>query len=319
MQHQNGIVVIGWKKLSRRSELLAEALDGKMWFFKDNLPYARAAMRTLIRAIRQKPRVLVVQLPQGPLLLEAYFLKKLVGCKIVADVHTGFLVNADWKGLILNAPFVKLLPLADLVVAHNQTEMGIIPKRVLHKTIVVFDPWYLIANQTTEQAKTGGYVVFPASFASDEPLKEVIEAASKPDFKMKLYVTGNWKRQPKLKRYESEKVVFTGFLPSERFNELLANASAVISGTKREYTSLMSAWEAVSHSKPLAVTSTKTLMDLYGDYAVFYDWKSPESIAKALAAISKAKPDLKAREKLKQKTLQSIKRLKAELEHLAAT
>jgi glycosyltransferase involved in cell wall biosynthesis len=318
MQNKNSTVIVVWRKLSRRSELLAEALNAKLWFFKDNLPYARAALKTLMGIIRRKPKVLVVQLPQGPLLLEAYLLKKLVGCKVVADVHTGFLVSSDWKGLVLNTPFVKLLPLADLIVAHNQTQLQLVPKRVRRKTIVAFDPWHLIETQAKTQAKNESYVVFPASFASDEPLQEVIEAAGRSDLNIKLYITGNWKRKPQLKKYETKKIVFTGYLSSQEFGELLANAAGIIAGTKREYTSLMSAWEAVAYAKPLAVTATATLKDMLQGYAVFYDWKNQESIIKALQKISAATPDLKAREELKQKTLESVKRLNAELNHLAS-
>jgi len=316
MQDQTNIIIIAWKKLSRRSELLAQELNGKVLFFRDNLPYARAAFKTLTSILRQKPRVLLIQLPQGPLLLEAYLLKKLVGCKIIADVHTGFLLNTNWKGLILNAPFVKLLSLADVVVAHNEAQLDIIPKKVKNKTIVVYDPWHLITTEGKTVDNQERYIVFPASFASDEPLEEVIEAVNVFEQPLKLYITGNWKHKPEIKKCASEKIQFTDFLPNKEFNELLAGASAIITGTTREYTTLMSAWEAIAYNKPLATTATKTQKNTYPYYATFYNWKNKQSITKTLQIISTTKPNSKNREELKQKTLQSLERLKQKIRKL---
>jgi len=315
MQNTSNITVIAWKKLSRRTELLAQALNAKMLFFKDNLPYAKAVFKTFISVLQQKPQVLLLQLPQGPLLLEAYFLKKLVGCKIIADVHTGFLLNTDWKGLVLNAPFVKLLSIADVVVAHNETQIDIIPKKAKNKTIVVYDPWYLIATENKKN-KQEKYVVFPASFAPDEPLEEIIEAVNTSEQALKLYITGNWKRAPELKKYASEKIQFTGFLSDKEFNNLLSRASAIITGTTREHTAMMSAWEAVAYSKPLAVTATRTLKNMYQHYAIFYDWKNKQSIIESLQRITVAKTNLESREKLKQKTLQHLDGLKQKMRKL---
>lgn len=302
------IAVVAWKKLSTRSELLSKALNADLWFFKDKIPYIRASVKTLFKALQAKPDVILIQLPQGPLLLEAYLLKKMLGCKIIADIHTGFIMNTSWKGLLLNTPFVKLLPTADIIVAHNETQLALIPTKIKNKTIVVFDPWHLIVKQNTKNwSPQEKYIVFPASFASDEPLEEIISSINQYDLDVKIYVTGNWKRKPEIKRYSSRRIIFTGYLSNEEFSNLLTKATAIVTGTKREYTALMSGWEAVAYTKPLAVTATSTLRKLFEGYAVFYDWKKPESIVQAIKKVLETKPNLKAREKLRQRTLQSLK------------
>lgn len=320
MPNHASTTIVAWKKLSRRSELLAKALNAKLWFFPDNLPYARAALKTLLKTIREKPRIMIVQLPQGPLLLEALILRKLIGCRVIADVHTGFLLSMDWKGLLLNAPFVKLLHKADIVTAHNNAQLSLIPKKAEDKTIVVFDQWHLAVESkgNGSPAEQGKYMVFPASFASDEPLEEVIDSINQFNINVKMYITGNWKRQPALKeKYVSNSIVFTGFLPPEEFSSLLANATAIVTGTKREYTSLMSGWEAVAYAKPLAVTETRALKDLFGDYAVFYDWRNSQSIANAVKKALESKPNLPAREKLRLRTVQSLEQLKRIMQELS--
>jgi glycosyltransferase involved in cell wall biosynthesis len=310
-------VIIAWKKLSRRSELLSKALDAKLWFFSDNVPYARASLNTLRNVVSQKPKIIIVQLPQGPLLLETFFLKKIMKCKIIADVHTGFLVTTEWKGLLLNVPFLKFLHVADLIVAHNDFQLNLIPSGLRGKTLVVFDPWHLaVDSERNGESVQGGYIVFPASFASDEPFEEVIHSINLFNIDVKMYITGNWKRQPKITKYASDRIIFTGYLPSKEYNKLLSEATAIITGTKREYTSLMSGWEAVAYAKPLALTGTGTLKSLFKDYAVFYDWKNNKSIAEAIKKILTSKPNTVAREKLRLRTLGSIKMLVNKLEEL---
>lgn len=310
-------VIIAWRKLSRRSELLSKALDAKLWFFSDNVPYARASFNTLRNAVNRKPKIIIVQLPQGPLLLEALFLKKIMKCKIIADVHTGFLITTELKGLLLNAPFLKFLRTADLIIVHNDFQLNLIPLDLRGKTLVVFDPWLSVVDgEVNAESEQDGYIVFPASFASDEPLEEVINSINLFNIDVKMYVTGNWKRQPKILKYASDRVIFTNYLPSGKYNRLLSKATAIITGTKREYTSLMSGWEAVAYAKPLALTETGTLESLFKDYAVFYDWKNNKSIAEAVKRILISKPNMIARERLRLRTLGSLEMLNNKLEEL---
>ena len=310
------IAIVAWRKLSRRSTLLAQALGSELLFFKDRLPYLRAIWRTHFAVREIKPKILIVQLPQGPLLLQALFLRWLFGCKIVADVHTGFLLTEDWKGLLLNRPFKPLLGSADLILAHNETQLMLIPKKLQPKTIVVYDQWQFCIPEPSPQATEGDYLVFPASFSPDEPLKQVIQTVEASETHLKLYVTGNWKRQPQIREHVSDRVIFTGFLPDPEFNRLVAGARAVITGTKREYTSLMSAWEAVANAKSLALTKTETLQNLFGEYAVFFDWTKTESIHKAIQTVLSASPNYTEREKLKKTTLKSLQILNIRLSDL---
>lgn len=312
--------IVTWKKIGRRYKLLAKVLGVKLWFFADSAPYVRAFFNTLHKVANQKPKVIIVQLPQGPLLLEALFLKKIMGCKIVSDVHTGFLVTNSWKGLLLNVPFVRFLRYSDLIIMHNEFQLNLIPAKLGKKTIVVFDPWYIaIGSEGNGERKKERYIVFPASFASDEPLEEVICSINSFKIDVTMYITGNWKRQPRLIKYASDHIIFTGYLPNEKYNKLLSRATAVITGTKREYTSLMSGWEAVAYAKPLALTKTGTLKSLFKGYAVFYDWKNSDSIADAIERIVRSEPDMNAREKLKSKTIRSIKILDERLKKLSSS
>ncbi len=306
------IVMVAWRRLSRRSQLLSEALGAELLFFPDRIPYLRAAFKTMRAVSKAKPDILIVQLPQGPLLLEALVLRLFRRFKLVADVHTGFLMRWEWKSLLLNTPFKRFLGRCDVVAIHNEKMREILPKGAQQKALVVYDPWYMIepvAGSIREQ-----YIMFPASYHPDEPLDEVLEVAKElcPDVRVKI--TGNWKRRPEVKRHESERIVFTGYLTNEEYDVLFANASGIISGTKEEYTALMSAWEAIAYAKPLAITQSCASFETYEDYPIYYDWKDKNSIANAISALKTASYNNPAHASIKKKCIESIDRLKKALQ-----
>lgn len=295
--------------------LLSKAVSNtELWFFKTSPLYIKAAHSTFLNYIKKKPSTLILQLPQGPLLLEGVLLKKTFNCKIVVDVHTGFVYGHTLKGLIINKPFNKLLNYVDLVIVHNNEILDILSPSIIAKTEVVYDPWMFI--QSTEQTSSNDkYLVFPASFSPDEPLLEVLSAVN--EYKnIKVFVTGNCYRNPALLRFSSSHVEFTGFLNREDYMKLLVNSFGVITGTKDEYTLMMSAWEAVAFQKPLILSETKTLRNMFDDYALFYNWKSKESILNALSEVFSERDLTYARKKLKEKTINSLNTLTKRLKEI---
>jgi len=296
------IVMVAWRRLSRRSQLLSEALGAELLFFPDRLPYLRAAYMTMRAISNTKPDVLIIQLPQGPLLLEALVIRLFRRFKLVADVHTGFLMRWEWKSLLLNTPFKRLLDRCDIVVIHNEKMGELLSESAKEKALVVYDPWFII-KPVDKSPLYDNYIVFPASYHPDEPLDEVLEVVRGLCPEVKIRITGNWRRRPEVKRHESERITFTGHLTSEEYERLIANASGVISGTREEYTALMSAWEAIAYSKPLAITDSQALRESYGDYPIYYSWKDKGSIANAIDRLFESAPDEIARARLKDRAV----------------
>lgn len=295
--------------------MLSKAIPNtELWFFETDSAYIKGFYSTFLKYLREKPETLILQLPQGPLLLEGALLKKVFGCKLVVDVHSGFVYGHSLKGLVINKPFNGLLDCADLVIVHNSEILDLLRPSVVSKTEVVYDPWMFI--QSADQPSSDGkYLVFPASFAPDEPLHEVLGAVNEYK-KIKVYVTGNYLRNPSLLRFSSSFVEFTGFLNRGDYEHLLLNSSGVITGTKDEYTLMMSAWEAVAFQKPLILSETRTLRDMFDGYALFYSWKSRKGILDVLSKVFGEQDLAYAQNKLKEKTVNSLNILKKRLEEL---
>ncbi len=257
----------------------------------------------------RKPDVVIVQLPQGPLLLEAIALRAFKHFKLIADVHTGFLMRWEWKSLFLNTPFKRLLGSCDAVIIHNEKMRELLPEKAKPGALVVYDPWFMI-KPVAPQAVKEKYLVFPASYHPDEPLDEVLSAAKElcPDINIK--VTGNWRRRPDVRKHESQQITFTGYLTDAEYELIIANSSGIISGTKEEYTALMSGWEAVAYSKPLIISTTATLKEVYGDYPHYYDISVPKTIAWAINQAVNNLPTQAERESLRLKATLSLQSMK---------
>lgn len=290
------LTFIAWSKLSTRTRNLAHHLGAELFFIQDRFPYISAWIKTG-QLTKLKPDVVIIQLPQGPLLYRVLGLAKKHGFRVVTDVHTGFLISDSVKSLILNAPFRRLLRKTNLVVLHNENLVMIAKRYGLgdDKTIVVYDPPpRLLELEPIEYLTHKKIILVPASWANDEPLDYIVReyVASSICEDYMLVITGNPSRNRKLylniKKYLrndnkcSRNIVLTGFISDNQYMWLLQSSSIVITVTRREYTLLSSLWESIYHNKPALVSKTKTLSSLLGNNYPCFFTMSPNSLRRML-------------------------------------
>lgn len=286
------LAFVSWARLSVRTVKLARVLKSPVVFCKDRPPYIRAAFMTLRQLLRLHPHAVVLQLPPGPLLLVSLVLKKILGFRLVADAHTGFIYTTYMKEKLLNAPFVTLLRHCDLVVIHNKPIKFLLPRDVRGKALFLPDPLPRVRTirppaRVIKLIKGERYLLLPASFAPDEPLSEVVEAARELRG-AKIVVTGDWRRALEIARMAREvpSLVLTGYLPEDEYYYLLANAHAVVALTKREFTFLSAALEGLSFGRPLILSDTLALRTVFTRGALFVPREpSADDLARAFNAI----------------------------------
>ncbi len=221
----NDVLFVALRKLSRRTVDLARTLGMKMLAIPCSTLYldGLAKVSKVIKILR--PRVVVAQLPQGPLLWILVKLRNHYGYRLVADVHTGFLVYDDWRGYVLNRPFVKYLRYADLVLVHNEDIIELLPTEVRRKAMVLYDPPPRI-DFPLRKVFDFRYAVFPCSWSRDEDVEYVIREFLAVDTDLKLVVTGDYrKRIDVYRRYAgSERIVFTGYVDRVTYYSILSHA-----------------------------------------------------------------------------------------------
>jgi glycosyltransferase involved in cell wall biosynthesis len=147
-------------------------------------------------------------------------------------------------------------------------------------------------------------IVVISSFDDDEPIDEIVEAATLLPEGWILYITGEYRKHYKEKiKHELKNIIFTGFVDEQKYQKMLNSCDAIVALTKQEYTLNCGAYEAIALAKPVVLSDTVTIKE-YFNKGVVYVKSDPVSIATGI------KQAVLQREEL----IKNIKKLKVELD-----
>lgn len=271
MQHW---IFIIWAPFGRRSELLARELGIPAYFIhylKFQAPlyapfkYVLQSIKTLWVLFRERPVVVFVQSPPFVCVLVVAIYCSITGARYVIDHHTAsFARRWDWA-----LPLQKLLARRAITNIVTNRHWG---ARVASWSAPVFilpDPFVSLPEGQPFAVGPGFSVAFINTFASDEPIEAVLDAASQlPD--VHFYITGNTNRRPaEFFARAPRNVTFTGFLPDAQYFGLLRSVHAVMALTTRDYTLQGGGCEAISLGKPLITSDWPYLRELFARGTVY--------------------------------------------------
>jgi len=295
-----------WRIYQRRSESVAASFglttcyyhyswEEKSKFHK-LISYGLKATRSISDLLRHRPVVVFVQLPPTPLLYIVTLYSLATGARVVADCHNAMVCSSWGKW-----PFTRdCLAHAAAVLVHN-VDVYDLAKLSAINCVVMRDPLPQIrigVPKSRVRAKLDlakrRYIIIPWSFAPDEPVAEMFEAArSCPD--VAFVMTWFPERLPaQLKSATPPNLNMTGFLPVEDFNDLFAHAAASLVLTTREGTQPSAASESMVLNVPLIVSDMETAHKLYGDAPV-YVANTAEGIASGVRTAIAQRPELQQR------------------------
>ncbi|WP_375177138.1 glycosyltransferase [Marinobacter mobilis] len=175
--------------------------------------------------------------------------------KFVMDCHNAGLFPLEGASKILNALAIFIFKNVDCVIVTNSYLASYIDEKG-GKAIVLSDPLPEFSDQRLDLRKKSDAsykALLVCTWAKDEPVMEVIEAVSRTKFPITLYVTG---RAPKdiLNRTMPSNVVLTGFVPDDKYRELMSGSDFVIDLTYRENCLVCGAYEAMAAGVPCIVS-----------------------------------------------------------------
>ena len=288
---QNSCVFIVWKKFQRRVEVLAPHLNIEIIYFYYSweekskifkvLSYFLKSIDTFKYLFLIKPSLVFIQFPPAPALYCVAFYSWLTGIRYVSDCHFG-ITNANW----LKWLYAKKLLIKGQMIVHNDHLIEHVIRSMNVKPFVIRDG--IAKRQSLDIGKSilldklgltpKAYVIFPCSFSSDEPLKEVIETARLlPE--IMFVMTWYFERLSRnLRDNLPSNILLTGYLQADDFNYLFANSGVALVLTKHEAVQLSGMQEAMAFEIPAVVTDLKTTRFLYKNYPI-YVRNDPESIA----------------------------------------
>lgn len=267
-------------------------IERKVSKFRKLISYLKTSIKTYNLLKVQKPDVVWVQLPQTPLLWVC-LLYKLLGhrdVKIIADCHNAML-RAPWNSL----PFTQSsLNACDMVVVHNESLISQAVEQGINSNVllVVEDPPAEFSNvDVSSYEYPRPWIVFPASFAKDEPIDALVQAAHQLEAGS-ILITGNTKnlKEQSLLTKKPANLHFLGFLSNQDFDSLIVSCDAVLALTIFDGIQLSVCGEAVGACKPLIVSDTPLLRKLYPQGTEFVQ-PTAESIASGIHSLMQRKSE----------------------------
>ena len=257
----------------RRSSELARALDIPFEVMaRRPWPGGNALwplLKTAARLVRARERVIIVQNPSLLLTTLACLLRPWRRWRLVQDLHSYFSLHVPqargFRGRVYRRLSLFCLRRADVTIVTNEPL-----KRVVEEAggrgFVLQDrlpDWPAPAAR----AKNGSAAaVFICTYSEDEPVHEVIEAAERLGPETRVFITGRVKNgfaENGAGSHLPSNVTLTGFLPEDRYRDLLSSADAVLALTTRDHTLLCGAYEAIALGRPLVMSDTDALRSYF--------------------------------------------------------
>ena len=235
----------------------------------------QGALTTLMLA-RKRPRVVFVQSPPSFAVMAAAVYSFIIRRWYVIDAHSDAFQSWYWTRpkwlhrLLLRRAIATIV--TNEAFAREVAVAGGAP-------LVIRD----IPTSFPEGGRfecTPGSIAVVSTFAFDEPLQEVLRAATAlPD--VPFYVTGDSRRYKGALDDLPSNVHFTGFLTSPDYYALLRSSAAVMCLTTRDNTMQRGACEALSLGKPI-VTSDWPLLRMYFSRSTIHVDNTASDIASAI-------------------------------------
>jgi glycosyltransferase involved in cell wall biosynthesis len=279
------------------SETFARELRGKLYCvhylrfqYKPHAPfkYPLQALRTLQILFKERPAAVHVQNPPIVSGLVVYLYSRLSGAKFVLHYHSAAF-GRDWSWSFPIQGFLARRAVANIVTNNHWAE---VVRSWGAKALVMVDPFLDLPAGEPFAVKRGFSVAFVSTFAPDEPLDAVLQAAALLP-QVHFYITGDTRKRPaSFFAGAPANVTFTGFLdPNSQYPGLLRAADAIMVLTTRNHTLQLGGCEAVATGKPLVTSDWPYLREVFPKGTVYVS-DSAESIRDGILAVQERYDEL---------------------------
>jgi hypothetical protein len=287
---KNKGIFIAWIKFQRRASSMQPFFDFKLKFIPvilerkklKILDYLFKGTKMLFYLIVKRPKVLWIQLPPTPVLPVALIYKSIFKKTVlVADCHNGLFGN-KWEKYLNRA---KSLNKVDLIITHNHVirdlaiKIGVNSEKLF---VLETKPAYKdLKNVEGYISKYNSpWILMPCGFAEDEPLSVVFEAARQIQH-VTFVISGNKKRAEGIHDLTNapSNVIFTGYLTTEEYEGLFTSSDAVLGLTTEHHVQLSVANEATGFEKPMILSDTELLRELFNKGAEYVETLDSKSMA----------------------------------------
>jgi glycosyltransferase involved in cell wall biosynthesis len=244
--------------------------------------YMKSIVATARVLATKKPDVLFVQNPSIVLALTAVMWGRLRRRPVIMDAHNAGLTPLEGKSALMTRAAAFAARHASLTIVSNEALTPIVDTYG-GRPFVLPDPIPELPAGVAPDGTGGALrVLFICTYASDEPYAAVVQAARAFVNDARIYITGRLKAEHETLRHAAPpNVVFTGFVPEDRFIGFLHAADVVMDLTTRDNCLVCGAYEGVAAGKPLILSDSRATREYFSRGVVYTD-NTPASIEQCL-------------------------------------
>jgi glycosyltransferase involved in cell wall biosynthesis len=232
------------------------------------LKYGYQALVTIGLMLRRRPRVVFVQSPPSLAVAVVALCGALTGTQYVVDAHSDAMLSPIWtRPRWLH----RLLTRRALATVVTNEHFAAVIRSWGGTALLLRDIPTAFPTGGAIELGGGFHVLVVNTFADDEPLDAVLEAAAElPE--ATFHITGSTRRAPDgLLASAPPNALFTGFIPDEDYYALMRASDAVLCLTTRDHTMQRGACEALSVGRPIVTSDWPLLRDYFRRGTVHVD------------------------------------------------
>lgn len=273
---------ICWAFGDTRSESLSHCLGAECYYtrtyFRVAFPLIRylfalpkylvQGVETFLVLLRKRPDVIFVQNPPIFAALVVWFYCLFTSANFVTDTHTGAFDRWHWKQFLWLYHFVGKRAVTNIL--HNEPLSRRVTEWDLPAISIGDFPFHLTSDRVYPFRK-GFNVVVVCSFATDEPIFEIIKAAAcLPN--VNFYLSGNLKGVPKqIFEKKTPNVILTDYIPLNDYVALLKGSDIVVVLTTNNDTMQNGALEALELERPIITSDWPVLREAFYKGTIYID------------------------------------------------
>ncbi|MEO6095366.1 MAG: hypothetical protein ABIW76_06720 [Fibrobacteria bacterium] len=287
-----GRVWIAWET-QRRSLNLSRRVGAELVILDlDRLGrwrYLVSVAKTVKVLFAYRGKTVFVQNPSMILATLACLLKPVLGYLLVVDRHTAYMdarSGGPPKQRLMRALSIFTLRHASLTIVTNAQLLRKV-KLCGGRGAILPDPSPELEIAPPRDHSGPFEILLVSSWAPDEPIAAVAEAARLLGPGFRIWVSGNPKsRFAEVLAGKPENFTPTGFLPDSEYFDLMRRMDCVAALTTRGATLVCGAYEAISLGKPVVLGNSKVLKDYFSLGAVYSDCSAAD-LARKIAQVSR--------------------------------
>lgn len=289
-----GVIAITWEQHRRTRELckwLGIPLYELCFSGTRVVRYVRLGSATIRLLLKTRPHLVYVQNPSLVLSLLVLMLKPFAGrYRVIMDAHNEAVTpftHTHWPIPTLSRTAIRR---ADWTIVTNQAlaeQVSAIGGRPLILPDRLPEP--PIEPSPAPVIEHVFQVMVVATYAADEPIAAIVEAARQLGPSYKFFITGRaTKLDPAIREKLPANVAQTDFLDEHDYWQLMRDSHVTLDLTLKPNCLVCGAYESLAMRRPMILTGNPATRDLFGQVALFPADDSPQAIA---AAIKHARGD----------------------------